>query len=245
MNESNSITPQTALFGFIAESAQSNRFSVTLNRMFKEHQDNAMMIPMNIREDDLYFTLSNMRRSHLKGAYIAPEYRHALPELLDTLEDKRAFYDFVWIRDEQLMAQNVLPHAISSYMMHLGVTRIAIIGSGALAAALEKVLVGLHVSYFDPHIEALMQLSQYLGKEIDINRLAQGMQVDLSGYDIVIDTSKMKDFSMITALAPYVLQLENENTNLAQMADTYIDYAAFLPHLCEETYTMIHKEIVP
>ena len=232
MNESNSITAQTALFGFIAESAQSDRFSVELNRRFKERAKDAMMIPMNIREDDIYFTLSNMRRSHLKGAYIAPEYRKMLLELLE--EHDEGFYDFVWIREGKLIGARILPAAIGAYVEGLGFKRIAIIGSNALASALAEIFKALHVSFFDPEIESLMQLSKALGKEIDINRIAPGMQVDLSAYDMLIDTTQIGDFSMITALPSYVMQLENEKGTLR--SEHRIDYAAFLPHLSEKTY---------
>jgi len=56
MNEHNGIGRQTSLYGFIAEEAQQNRLSVSMNRLFKAAGDDAMMIPMNIREDDFYFT---------------------------------------------------------------------------------------------------------------------------------------------------------------------------------------------
>ena len=60
-----------------------------------------MMIPMNIREDDFYFTLSNMKKSHVNGAYIAPEYQESTVELLDEADEFVEVYnrcDFV-VRD--------------------------------------------------------------------------------------------------------------------------------------------------
>lgn len=247
MNESNSITQTTALFGFISERAQQNRFSVTLNKLFKAKQADAMMIPMNIREDDLYFTVSNMRQSHLKGAYVAPEYRGELAELLDdTLEnDLKAFHDFVFVKDQKLVGMSILPKAIAAYCKGLHVTRVAIVGSGELAMALAKSLQGLHVSFFDPYIEDLMQLSLTLSLEIDINRLAEGMAMDLSAYELLIDTSQLEDFSMITEFPTQVLQLENSSSNLKALSqDAYSGYEIFLPHLCETTYENVMKELV-
>jgi shikimate 5-dehydrogenase len=60
-----------------------------------------MMIPMNIREDDFYFTLSNMKKSHVNGAYIAQEYQESAVELLDEADEFVQVYnkcDFV-VRD--------------------------------------------------------------------------------------------------------------------------------------------------
>ena len=98
MNADNAITNETKLFGLIAEEAMKNRLFAVLNKMIKPK---AMMIPMNIREDDFYFTLANMKKSHVNGAYIAKEYQEAVLDLLDEKDEMVEAYgkcDFV-IRD--------------------------------------------------------------------------------------------------------------------------------------------------
>ena len=98
MNADNSITNETKLFGLIAEEAMKNRLFAVLNKMIKPE---AMMIPMNIREDDFYFTIANMKKSHVNGAYIAKEYQEAVLDLLDEKDEMVEAYgkcDFV-IRD--------------------------------------------------------------------------------------------------------------------------------------------------
>jgi len=52
MNEHNGIGRQTSLYGYIAEEAQQNRLSVSMNRLLKRADDDAMIIRMNIHEDD-------------------------------------------------------------------------------------------------------------------------------------------------------------------------------------------------
>ena len=74
MNNENQISKKTKLFGYIGEHAGVSRFSALLNKAFKINSDDAMMIPMNIREDDFFFTLSNMKKSHVDGAIISNEY---------------------------------------------------------------------------------------------------------------------------------------------------------------------------
>jgi len=98
MNAEDSIQKQTKLFGLIAEHASPNRLFVMLNKKIKTSGYDAMMIPMNIRADDFYFTVSNMKNSHVNGAYIAPEYQEEVVDLLDEADEFVEVYqkcDFV------------------------------------------------------------------------------------------------------------------------------------------------------
>ena len=106
MNTDDSIKTQTKLFGLIAEHASPNRLFVMLNKEIKANNADAMMIPMNIREDDFYFTLSNMKKSHVNGAYIAEEYQENAVELLDESDEFVQVYnkcDFVLRDGEKLI----------------------------------------------------------------------------------------------------------------------------------------------
>ena len=101
MNADDQIKKQTKLYGLIAEHASPNRLFVMLNKIIKQNGADAMMIPMNIREDDFYFTLANMKKSHVNGAYIAQEYQESAVELLDEADEFVQVYnkcDFV-VRD--------------------------------------------------------------------------------------------------------------------------------------------------
>ena len=63
MNNGNEISHQTKLYGFIGEEAGQSSLSASVNRVLKANNKDAMMIPMNIRIDDFYFTVSNMKKS--------------------------------------------------------------------------------------------------------------------------------------------------------------------------------------
>ncbi len=225
MNEHNAITTTTKLYGYIAQKAQSNRFSVTLNRLFKTGGNDAMMIPMNIREDDLYFTISNMRQSHLGGVLIGAEYRDAVSKMLDTATpevSKSGFCDALMIRQGRLEGIWVLPEAIAAQVEALHVSHIAVLGSGTLAAALALRLRHLELSWFDPVIETLMSLGNQMERAIDINRLTP--QSDLSGFDLVIDTMPQ---AYVTA---------------AQGATHWIAATEMLEPYCETMYHILLKE---
>lgn len=118
MNNDNSITSATKLYGYIAEEAHSNRMSVTLNKLFKESGIDAMMIPMNIRPDDVAFTISQMRSSKLNGAVIGNEYQEEAFSLVDELSEiakESGHCDCIFINDGKLIGDLIMPGALERY----------------------------------------------------------------------------------------------------------------------------------
>lgn len=250
MNNGNTIGSATKLYGFISEYAQQNRMSVTLNRLFKADGINMMMIPMNIREDDFFFTMSNMKKSHVNGAMIGEEYRENVIELLDETTDfvtKTGFCDFVSSDDGILKPLSITPLAIKEKLEALYVKKVAIVGSTPLAYALALELQGFECSFYDTYIEDLMKLGESVALEIDINRIADDMSLDLAKFDILINASELEDFSMIKSLPACVMSLHvNDATNLKSMTQAlyieYIDYEVMLEDLSKTTYKIITKE---
>ncbi|MDD5053332.1 MAG: hypothetical protein PHO27_11425 [Sulfuricurvum sp.] len=118
MNQNNEITVETKLFGFIGEEAHSNRFSVTVNKLFKAKNVNAMVIPMNIRPDDLVFTISQMRNSKLNGAVISSEYQDIVFDLLDGLSEfaqLQGYCDCIFIKSGKLIGELIMPKALEKF----------------------------------------------------------------------------------------------------------------------------------
>src|SRR3989339_2278836 len=118
MNNDNTITVATKLYGYIAENAHSSRFSVTLNKLYKENGIDAMMIPMNIRSDDVAFTISQMRSSKLNGAVIASEYQEEALTLVDHVSaqaQESGYCDCIWIEEAQLRGDLIMPRALELY----------------------------------------------------------------------------------------------------------------------------------
>lgn len=118
MNDDNSITVETALYGYISEEAHSSRFCAIVNKLFKGNNVNAMAIPMNIRPDDVTFTISQMRTSKLSGAVISMEYQEEAYGLLDNAsEDSReaGYCDFIRIADGKLSGELIMPSALEKF----------------------------------------------------------------------------------------------------------------------------------
>lgn len=252
MNEANQITNATRLYGFIAEEAQQNRFAVTLNKRFKAAGDDAMMIPMNIRPDDFYFTLSNMKQSHLNGAVIGKEYRAEAMEVVDSvseLSERCGICDTVSVKDGVMHGELLWAGALKAVADKSGAERIAILGATPLAGGLALLLREKEVAMFDPWIEELMALQSRLGAALDINRLAEGMATDLSGYDLLFDLSELPQLGMITALPKLNVDLAPPRSASAlrrrctELDAAYSGYDALLETLTESVYHFVTKDI--
>lgn len=118
MNDDNSITVETALYGYIAEEAHSSRFCAIVNKLFKGNNVNAMAIPMNIRPDDVTFTISQMRTSKLSGAVISMEYQEEAFGLLDNASEasrEAGYCDFIRIVDGKLIGELIMPQALEKF----------------------------------------------------------------------------------------------------------------------------------
>jgi hypothetical protein len=249
MNEANQITQTTRLFGFIAEAAQQNRFSVTLNRRFKNAGDDAMMIPMNIRPDDFHYTVANMKQSHLKGAVFGFEYQVQAMELLDgasALCERAGLCDTVTVENGMLFGELLFPEALKKTAERAGANKVALIGHTPLAGAFGIVFEGMEVAFYDEWIEGLMALQERIGRPIDINRLAPGMQVDLSAYDMLIDLSGGDaDLSMVTALPALNVEMSTAQEHSAlqrrcsELGSAYSGYDTLLDDLTASAYTFV------
>ncbi|MDY0116281.1 MAG: hypothetical protein RBR59_01745 [Sulfurimonadaceae bacterium] len=249
MNIANEINKQTKLFGYIAEHAGSSRFSALLNKRFKADGKDAMMIPMNIREDDFYFTVSNMKKSHVNGAVIANEYSTQVVGILDDMSmlvRRSGICDMVFKKGETLRGELFGMRVLTEMLKDLRVQKIALLGVGAHAKAFSFLACGFHVSYFHEYPETLLEFAKEVDIEnIDINRIAFGMELDMSGYDALLDFSDLPHLTMITKLPAHNFDMKNthEHSALRERAEAlkadYVSYDAMLENLVDAAYKTI------
>ena len=202
MNDGNEISHQTKLYGFIGEFAGQSSLSATLNKLLKTNNKDAMMIPMNIREDDFYFTVANMKKSHVNGAVISNEYVRDVVEILDDKSEvvQSSGMCDILVRDgEKLIGDVVFADVLVDFLKEQGVMKIALIGINHYAKAFaKKCPSSLHVSHFNDDLEALMRFTNDMGIDnADINRIADGMNIDFSKYNAVIDFSDLDTLNMV------------------------------------------------
>ena len=249
MNDNNQISKETKLFGYIGEFAGTNRFSAVINKKFKENGKDSMMIPMNIRADDLYFTVSNMKESHVNGAVISNEYVTEVLDLLDSsngMVQRSGMCDIIYKEGKTLRGDIFSLRVLTEYLKDLRAEKVAIIGTNHYAKAFSFLACGFSVSYFNDNLEALMAFTQEVEiSNADINRLAEGMSVDMSEFDVLLDFSDFTSLDMISALPLRSLDMKNskEFSALKECANhlnaDYIGYEDMLENLTDKAYEEI------
>lgn len=114
LNSDDSIKKETKLYGLIAVEAMQEPLFAKLNKLIKP---SAMMLPLNIREDDFYFTIKGLKDSKVSGVYIAKEYQEEVIELLDHKEEIVDVYnrcDFIIIKEKKLYGYLIQTNDITS-----------------------------------------------------------------------------------------------------------------------------------
>jgi len=173
-----------------------------------------MMIPMNIREDDFYFTISNMKKSHVNGALISSEYVKNVVEILDDSSEVvkiSGICDIVLRDGQKLIGDVVTPLAMINVLKNRGVKKVALIGIDAYSKAFCLLAEGFEISYFYDDLERLMKFAVDMKiTDADINRIAEGMNVDFSKYDAVIDFSDFETLNAVSSLCSVNLDMKSK-----------------------------------
>ncbi len=252
MNNANEISHHTKLYGFIGESAGQSSISATLNKLFKTENKNAMMIPMNIREDDFFFTLSNMKKSHVNGALISNEYQKNVVELLDEANEavvKSGMCDIV-LRDGQKLIGDVLGmRVLAKFLKENGCKKVALIGIDARVKAFSSLADGLKISYFYDKLEDLMLFCKEMNiSNADINRIAEGMDIDFSAYDAVVDFSDFDSLNMAGRLGGINLDMKSKKefsplkVRAHELGSKYIGFDDMLNELCTGVFEFLKEK---
>jgi len=251
MNNENQISKTTKLFGYIGEHAGVSRFSAILNKKFKENGDDAMMIPMNIRADDLYFTVSNMKESHVNGAVISSEYVTGVLDLLDdvnSLVKRSGMCDIIYKEGKILRGDILSARVLTEYLKDMSISNVAVIGINHYAKAFSFLACGFNVSYFNDNLEELMAFTQEVDlQNADINRIANDIEIDFSSFDFVMDFSDMDAFGMITKLPALSLDMKNTKqisalkSRAEELGAKYVSYDDLLDNLTTKAYAEIIK----
>lgn len=256
MNVNNTIQKSTKLFGYIGEHAGLSHFSAELNRLFRHNEVDAMMIPMNIRHDDLYFTLANMKHSQLSGVVVSHEYQEALFELYDEVAldvQKSGICELLFVKDKKVSAHNFMMHVLCEELRDEGAKRVALLGTTphakSFVLACGAFAPDLEIVFFDPNLESLMLFCQELGvASPDLNRIASDMRVDLSGFDALIDLSDLNSLEMVERLSKknYDMRAPKEFSPLREraivLACGYVGAEDMSAKLVQSVYEIIKGE---
>jgi len=250
MNNNDEIKPTTKVYGFLSEYAQQNRLSVVMNSMFKSIGTDAMMIPMNIRADDFYYTVSGLRNAKLNGVIIGKEYRHDLLDLCDVISsDVQAcgFCDILNVKEGKLYGDVFIGRALNRLFNDRAVKSLALYGSGALA---QSILLHVKkgpinkVTLFNDRIESCKELIETLGDaiegiEVEIERANSALCADFSRCDMALNAAKDEAlFSPIISSSVMVDLAQNDSAFSTHASSEYLGYDAILPYMSQSAYTI-------
>ncbi|MCD6190744.1 MAG: hypothetical protein J7K14_04275 [Sulfurimonas sp.] len=251
MNDKDELKNSSKAFGYIGEYAGVSRFCAVVNKIFKEKETDAMMFPMNIREDDLYFTISNMKKSKLDGVVISNEYVTDVVDILDeasSMVKRSGMCDIIFKEGESLRGDIFSTRVLTEHLKDIFVSKVAIIGTSHHAKAFSFLSCGFNVSYFNENLEELMEFTQEVDlSDADINRIAKDMSLDLSSFDAVLDFSNMTSLGMIEKLPKFNFDMKNDKefSILKQRANElnaeYISSDDIIDKLCARAYMVITK----
>ena len=253
MNNANEISHHTKLYGFIGEEAGKSSFSATLNRLFKASNKDAMMIPMNIREDDFFYTLANMKKSHVNGAVISNEFTSSVVEHLQEstkVVHKSGMCDIL-VRDGEKFVGDIFSiNVLIDFLKNKEVRKIALIGVNPHAKAFSYLAFfeDFDVSYFNDNVDELMNFTIEMKiNDADINRISSEMSVDLSNFDAVLDFSHFTSFDMIEKLSALNVDMKNKTefsalkSRAKELEKEYIGYDNLLEELSQSAYGFFEK----
>lgn len=253
MNAANEISHHTMLYGFIGVDAGVSSMSATLNKLFKANNKDAMMIPLNIREDDFYYTVVNMKKSHVNGALISKEYMSKVVELLDDASEivKKSKICDILLRDgNRFFGDIVTINALVDFLKSKDVKKIALIGIDERAEAFSIVAKeNFEISYFYDKLEELMQFCDKIElKNADINRIAEGMSVDFGIFDAVVDFSDFTKFDMIECLAKINVDMKQKKEFSAlklranELNSPCVGFEDMLDFISKEVYKFLENK---
>ncbi|DAB28484.1 MAG: hypothetical protein A2513_07435 [Sulfurimonas sp. RIFOXYD12_FULL_33_39] len=252
MNSANEISHHTKLYGFIGEYAAQNSISAAINRLFKANNKNAMIIPMNIREDDFYYTISNMKKSHVNGALISNEYTKSVVEILDSASEvvKKSGMCDILIRDKDKLVGDIFSIGVLvKYLKDKNCKKVALIGIGSRAKAFCYLADGFEISYFYDDLEKLMEFSTKMQiPNADINRIAESMEVDFSSFDAVIDFSDFDTLHTVKKLGKINIDMKNKKEFSAlkiravELEENYIGFDDMLDELGSGAFEFLKEK---
>lgn len=205
------IDKETLLLGYIAEMANSSKIPKAFGNYFDDNGDNGSMVGLNIREDDLIFTLNGLKTSQLRGALIGPEYGKMALAAMDhiTKEAELAgFVDGCVIKEGKLIGHIASMAALTQLMPVKKHKRIAVWGAGALATSL---ILNLDEKGFDEvvicvdRVESAMELIEKVSPFVtqlrfDIERVNKDKVADFRGFDYVVNATPVGIFDHDKAL---------------------------------------------
>ena len=234
------IDKQTLLFGFIAPTATSSKLPRAFGHYFEANGLNASMVGLNIREEDLRFTLNGLKSSQLRGVLLDPLYgKDALSAMDFATEEAQiaGFIDACAVQHGKLVGHIASALAAVS-LVDFGIhKRIALWGTGGMAKALTLQLDFAkwdEIVLISDRVESAMELIETVAAHMkharfDIMRANDALSFNASKVDALINATSVGTYAHDKALR--ISGLETSHTLLdfafhgAATCSSFEDYA--------------------
>ncbi len=191
------IGKDTLLFSIIGESAIEAKKEYLFNNIFKELDLDMMVMPLNIRSDDIGFFLHNFKNSKVKGAYFSKEYWKVVANLIDGQSSEAkacGMVDSLDVKDGKNRAYVVAGKAVINLIQPNGKS-VAIVGNSPL---IKSIVYNLNQSdikeliLYDDVVERTLELSSLASDlNVDVERITEN-RVDIKADIIIVDKDNIK-----------------------------------------------------
>jgi len=177
------IEKNTKLFGLLADLASNLKKAQIVSDCFLELGVDAAYIPMNIREDDIYFTIAGLKNSKINAVNLGSEYVKSAYEQMDILSDEAkfcGFIDTISIKDKKLHGYITVGKAYANILRNKNSKKIIILGSGSLAKSILMNLKDTNVEdivLLHDRIESAMQMLEQMREYLE------NIKVDIDRYE--------------------------------------------------------------
>jgi len=175
------IEKDTKLYGLLADSASTLAKARIVSEYFSKIDVDAAYIPMNIREDDIYFTIAGLKNSKINAINLGAEYAKGAIEQMDSLSEEAklcGFVDTIEIENTKLHGKVTIGIALANIIKTKEFKKIIILGSGSFARSIlmhikntniEEIVL-LH-DRIESAMQMLEQMKEYIGDiKVDIDR---------------------------------------------------------------------------
>ena len=186
--------------------AQTSPFLKVLNATFKTLGLKDFAIGLNIKPEDFAYMVKGMPQSKVTMALYEPEYQNEVVPMLDVSDactQRSGLCDGAVADEGKLVGVCFYPESFERMLACEGVNlsgkRVLLLGAGSIGRALLPLLGIMGVSFIDVAdssvegaAEALeIAKSSLVGVETDVSRYQNGMKVDGTKFDMIINTVDM------------------------------------------------------
>ncbi len=196
------LSKDSRLIALYGVNAQSSPYLEILNTTFRTLEVSGYAVGLNIKPEDFPYMARGMPDSKVSMALYEPEYQEVVVPMLDCTENcirNSGICDGAYAQEGKLCGKCFYPSAFELMMACEGVnlegSRVLLLGAGTIASALLPlfgVMGAATIAVADTVVERAAEVLEknslsLAAAECDILWFENGMEVDVSKYDMIVN----------------------------------------------------------